>query len=206
MAAVARAAGDARSPRPWRSARRRSGAVLDGAARAVDGAARAAGAGRAGSGPSVLPGMPGSVRVDGRALIGPALLQSRERVLVLPLRRPNTPPRYRHCLAGHNPASPRRPVASTRVLMSERGLDADSFLTELDGRLRAIQAELRPGVAVPTLSVRAMERRAAGGAAAWPNGSAVGAARAGAPGAGGGDHAGSGAASGRPSCWPRSRR
>ncbi len=41
--------------------------------------------------------------------------------------------------------------------MSERGLDADSFLTELDGRLRAIQAELRPGVAVPTLRLRAME-------------------------------------------------
>lgn len=41
--------------------------------------------------------------------------------------------------------------------MSERGLDTDSFLTELDRRLRAIQAELRPGVAVPTLSVRAME-------------------------------------------------
>jgi hypothetical protein len=41
--------------------------------------------------------------------------------------------------------------------MSEHGLDADSFLTELDGRLRAIQAELRPGVAVPTLSVRAMD-------------------------------------------------
>ena len=42
--------------------------------------------------------------------------------------------------------------------MSEHGLDADSFLTELDGRLRSIQAELRPGVAVPTLSVLAMER------------------------------------------------
>ena len=43
------------------------------------------------------------------------------------------------------------------VLVSEKGLDADSFLTELDGRLRAIQAELRPGVAVPTLSVRPPE-------------------------------------------------
>jgi hypothetical protein len=43
------------------------------------------------------------------------------------------------------------------VLVSEQGLDADSFLTELDGRLRAIQAELRPGVAVPTLSIRATE-------------------------------------------------
>jgi hypothetical protein len=41
--------------------------------------------------------------------------------------------------------------------MSEHGLDADSFLTELDGRLRAIQAELRPGAAVPTLSVRATD-------------------------------------------------
>jgi hypothetical protein len=41
--------------------------------------------------------------------------------------------------------------------MSEHGLDADSFLTELDGRLRAIQAELRPGMAVPTLSVQAMD-------------------------------------------------
>ncbi len=41
--------------------------------------------------------------------------------------------------------------------MSERGLDADSFLTELDGRLRAIQAELRPGVAVPMLSARQIE-------------------------------------------------
>jgi|HubBroStandDraft_6_1064221.scaffolds.fasta_scaffold509264_1 hypothetical protein len=41
--------------------------------------------------------------------------------------------------------------------MSEHGLDPDSFLTELDGRLRAIQAELRPGAAVPTLSVRATD-------------------------------------------------
>jgi hypothetical protein len=38
--------------------------------------------------------------------------------------------------------------------MAERGLDADSLVAELDARLRAIQAELRPGVAVPTLSFR----------------------------------------------------
>jgi hypothetical protein len=43
------------------------------------------------------------------------------------------------------------------VLTSEHGSDGDSFLTELDGRLRAIQADLRPGVAVPTLSARAIE-------------------------------------------------
>jgi hypothetical protein len=43
------------------------------------------------------------------------------------------------------------------VLMSELGLDADSFLVELDGRLRAIQAELRPGVAVPAIKVQQME-------------------------------------------------
>jgi hypothetical protein len=41
--------------------------------------------------------------------------------------------------------------------MSELGLDADSFLAELDGRLRAIQAELRPGVAVPAIKVQPME-------------------------------------------------
>jgi hypothetical protein len=41
--------------------------------------------------------------------------------------------------------------------MAERGLEADSLVTELDARLRAIQAELRPGVAVPTLRIRAME-------------------------------------------------
>jgi hypothetical protein len=35
--------------------------------------------------------------------------------------------------------------------MVERGLEADSFVAELDARLRAIQAELCPGVAVPTL-------------------------------------------------------
>jgi hypothetical protein len=35
--------------------------------------------------------------------------------------------------------------------MAERGLDADSLVAELDARLRAIQAELCPGVAVPTL-------------------------------------------------------
>jgi hypothetical protein len=43
------------------------------------------------------------------------------------------------------------------VLTSEHGLGGDSFLTELDRRLRAIQSELRPGAAVPTLSVRAIE-------------------------------------------------
>jgi hypothetical protein len=41
--------------------------------------------------------------------------------------------------------------------MSEHGLDADSFLDELDGRLRAIQAELRPGMAVPAMRVQQME-------------------------------------------------
>jgi len=46
--------------------------------------------------------------------------------------------------------------------MSEHGLDADSFLAELDGRLRAIQAELRPGVPVPAMTVQQMEGEASG--------------------------------------------
>jgi hypothetical protein len=41
--------------------------------------------------------------------------------------------------------------------MAERGLEADSLVKELDERLRAIQADLRPGVAVPTLSFQANE-------------------------------------------------
>jgi hypothetical protein len=41
--------------------------------------------------------------------------------------------------------------------MSERVLDADSFLVELDGRLRAIQSELRPGAPVPAMSVQQMD-------------------------------------------------
>lgn len=41
--------------------------------------------------------------------------------------------------------------------MSERGLDAESFLAELDGRLRAIQSELRPGVALPAMRVQQTE-------------------------------------------------
>jgi hypothetical protein len=41
--------------------------------------------------------------------------------------------------------------------MAERGLEADSLVKELDERLRAIQAELRPGVTVPTLSFHASQ-------------------------------------------------
>lgn len=64
--------------------------------------------------------------------------------------------------AGHNlwvagrSAIAGAPGSLADVVMSERGLDADSFLTQLDGRLRAIQAELRPGVALPALTLRAM--------------------------------------------------
>jgi hypothetical protein len=44
--------------------------------------------------------------------------------------------------------------------MSERGLDPESYLTEIDRRLRAIQAELRPGQAAPPpAAIRAIERQ-----------------------------------------------
>jgi hypothetical protein len=42
--------------------------------------------------------------------------------------------------------------------MSERGLDPESYLTEIDRRLRAIQAELRPRQAAPPPAIRAIER------------------------------------------------
>jgi hypothetical protein len=49
--------------------------------------------------------------------------------------------------------------------MSERGLDPDSYLTEIDRRLRAIQAELRPGQGAPApqspATIRAIERQPA---------------------------------------------
>jgi hypothetical protein len=46
--------------------------------------------------------------------------------------------------------------------MSERGLDPESYLTEIDRRLQAIQAELRPGQAMPApAAVRSIERHAA---------------------------------------------